>query len=112
VNTVLQYTPGMQATIFFELKDGYGRRMDDGYVPVVQQIVLPGFTTASGYPQNMVELDTGLYYFQFTLPVGAVAVGSYLVDVAYLNAVTGYVNNEIFQIVCYAVSGNYGVTTF
>jgi hypothetical protein len=111
MNTVLNYTPGATATIFLELKDGYGQRMDDGYIPVVQQIILPTFTTATGYPQNMTELDIGLYYFQFTLPTGSTAVGSYLVDVAYLSS-AGYINNDIFQIVCFAVSGNYGVTTF
>ena len=109
--TVLNYTPGQVATIFQEIKDGYGVRTDDGYIPTVDRIIFPGFTVATGYPQDMIRLDTGLYYFQFTLPSGAAAVGSYLIDIAYLNPVNGYINTETYQIVVTAPFGNFGLST-
>ncbi len=108
--TVLNYTPGQQVTIFEEVKDGYGQRTDDGYVPVVTRIFPPSFNPLTGYPQLMTRLDTGLYYFQFTLPTGAVAVGSYLVDITYLNPVTQLLNTNTYQIVVTAPFGNFGVT--
>ena len=109
--TVLNYTPGQQVTVFQEVKDGYGNRTDDGYTPVVTRVILPpSFTLALGYPQNMTRLDTGLYYFQFTLPTGAAAVGSYLVDIAYLNPTLGIINTNTYQIVVTAPFGNYGLT--
>lgn len=110
---ILSYFPGMQVTIFLETLDANGQRQSDGYdgysVPVVTRIILPGLTLAAGYPQAMTQLDIGLYTFQFTLPIGAVAIGSYLVDVAYLNY-AGYVNYQTYQIVVTAPFGNYGIT--
>ncbi len=108
--TVLNYTPGQQVTIFQEVKDGYGVRTDDGYVPVVTRVVFPGFTLATGYPQSMTRLDTGLYYFQFTLPLGAASVGSYLVDITYLNPINGFLNTNTYQVVVTAPFGNFGLT--
>jgi hypothetical protein len=110
----LSYFPGMQATIFLETLDGYGQRTDDGYdgytVPVVTRIIFPGCTLAAGYPQPMTQLDVGLYTFQFTLPTGGVSIGSYLVDVAYMNYL-GYVNTQTYQIIVTAPFGLYSIGT-
>lgn len=110
---ILSYSPGQQVTIFLETLDVNGQRTNDGYdgysVPVVTRIILPGYTLAVGYPQPLVQLDVGLYTFQFQLPVGAVAVGSYLVDVAYMNTL-GYVNYQTYQVIVTAPFGNYGIT--
>lgn len=109
--TVLNYTPGQQVTIFQEVKDGYGQRTDDGYVPVVTRIFSPpNFMPLTGYPQHMTRLDTGLYYFQFTLPQGAAAVGSFLVDISYLDPVSSLLFTDTYQIVVTAPFGNFGVT--
>lgn len=110
--TVLNYTPGQQVTVFQEVKDGYGNRTDDGYTPVVTRVIVPGFTLAIGYPVAMARLDTGLYYYQFTLPNGAAAVGSYLVDISYLNPVNSVINTSTYQVVVTAPFGNFGVSTF
>lgn len=110
MSNILNYTPGQNVTIFQEIKDGYGVRTDDGYVPVVTRVITPTFTLATGYPQNMTRLDTGLYYFQFTLPTGAAAVGSYLVDIAYLNPINSVIVSNTFQIVVSAAYGNFGIT--
>ena len=110
--TVLNYTPGQQVTIFQEVKDGYGQRVDDGYIPAVDRIFYPPlFQQLPNFPQLMTKLDVGLYYFQFTLPVGAAAVGSWLVDIIYLNPTTGLINYHTYQIVVTAPFGNFGVVT-
>lgn len=110
--TVLNYTPGQQVTIFQEVKDGYGQRTDDGYIPAVDRIFFPPlFQQLPNYPQSMIRLDTGLYYFQFTLPPGAASVGSWLVDIIFLNPATGLLNFNTYQIVVTAPFGNYGVVT-
>jgi hypothetical protein len=64
--------------------DGFGA---DGYydLPLVNRIIFPSLSEAVGYPKQMARLDTGLYYFQFTLPTGAAAVGTYIVDIKYVN---------------------------
>jgi len=64
-----------------------------------------------GYPQDMIYLDVGLYYFQFTLPNGAVSVGSYLVDVVYMNPTTSLLVTNAFQIIVAAPFGIYGITS-
>ena len=109
---VLQYFPGMQASVFLEVLDGYGGRADSSTTPMVDRVILPGYTLANGYPQSMNRLDVGLYTFQFILPSGAVSIGSYLVDVSYTNPDDFLTNYQIYQIIVTAPFGNFGVTTF
>jgi hypothetical protein len=129
MTTVLNYTPGQQATIYFQLVDANGVRTNDGYVPVVVQIITPHPCNEPHcaphhdyrphhhprpcrtltFPINMTIIDTGLYYFQYNIPSGAASVGSYLIDIAYL-AADGYINNEVYQLVVTAPFGNFGLT--
>ena len=44
--TILNHTPGQLVTFFQEVKDVYGVRTDDGYVPVVTRIITPTFNLA------------------------------------------------------------------
>jgi hypothetical protein len=110
--TTVDYSPGQTATVFLETLDGYGQRADGYIIPYISRLVFPDLTLASGYPTNMTQLDVGLYYYQFVLPSGAVAVGSYLVDIAYANPSTGYINTELYQVLVNAQYGNFGTTTF
>lgn len=110
MSDILNYTPGQQVTFYQEVKDGYNQRTDDGYIPVVTRIILPSFSLAAGYPQAMTRLDVGLYYFQFILPVGAAGVGTYFVDITYMDPDTTLMVNDSRQIIVTAPFGNYGVT--
>jgi hypothetical protein len=112
MSRIFNYTPGQQATFYQEVKDNIDQRTDDGYIPTVTQIILPNFTTATGYPQDMTRIGQGLYYFQFLIPSGAAAVGTYFVDIVYLNPNTGLLVNDSVQILVNAPFGNFGVTTF
>lgn len=107
---ILTYSPGQLVTIFQEVVNNQGVRVSDGYVPVINRIITPQFTLVSGYPQEMTELDTGLYYSQFILPTGATAVGSYLVDVVFLNPDNELYNINTTQIICNAPYGIYSTT--
>lgn len=107
---ILQFFPGQTVKIFLETKDGYGTRTDAAELPVVTRVILPGLTIAADYPQDMILLDTGLYYFQFNLPTGSAAVGSYLVDVSYINPANGANNSEIYHIIVSAPFGNYSAS--
>lgn len=109
--TVLSYFPGQVATFFQEVKNSFGERID-GYVPVVSSIIVPGLTLAANYPQDMTRIDTGLYYFSFTLPTGAVSIGSYLANISYTNPDTLLTNYNLVQILVSAPFGNLGITTF
>lgn len=111
--TVQNYFPGQKATIFLEVLDSSGRRSDgyDGYIPVVMQIVLPNFTLVPGYPADMKKLDPGLYYFQYTIPTGAVSIGSYLIDVLYKHPDLNSYFTALYQIIVTAPYGIYTTTT-
>ena len=112
----LSYTPGQTVTVFLETLDGYGQRADGYLPPVITRLIFPDLTLATGYPVNMVKLDVGLYYYQFILPSGALlpsgnsSIGSYLVDIAYDNPTTGYINTALYQIQVSAPFGNFGLT--
>jgi lysophospholipase L1-like esterase len=58
--------------------DGY---RSDGYVPVVESIIFPDMSLASGYPQAMTNIDRGLYAHGILLPTGADALGAYIASV-------------------------------
>ncbi len=129
----LFYSPGQTATIFVETLDSNGERADasvDGYLgdsvadpdfadgyfdgyhnPMVIRLVFPDLNLADDYPVHMVKLDTGLYYYQFVLPTGSTAVGSYLVDISFTNPSTLFTNTALYQIAVNAPYGNYGVST-
>lgn len=106
----LQFFPGQLATVFLETLDGYGVRTNTVDAPVVNRIIFPNLTLASNYPQNMVNLDTGLYYYQFLLPTGSVAVGSYLVDVLYVSPATNEQTTALYQVIVSAPFGNYSAS--
>jgi hypothetical protein len=106
----LNFFPGQKAAVFLETVDGYGARTDSPTLPVVSRIVFPNLTLAGGYPQNMVKLDTGLYYFTFILPSGAAAVGSYLVDVTFTNPANNETNSAAYQVIVSAPFGNYSAS--
>lgn len=107
--TVLYYSPKQKASIFLETFDNVGVRAD-GYAPVVTRVIFPDLSLAGGFPQEMVKLDVGLYFFQFTLPSGANAIGSYLVDVLYNKPNTNSYLTAIYQLVVNAPYGSYSVT--
>ena len=88
-----------------------GGRANSLTTPIVSRIILPDLTLAVGYPKNMIKIDTGLYYFSFVLPVGAISVGSYLVDMSYTNPVNEVITNTACQIVVNAPYGNWSMTT-
>ena len=95
--------------------DGYVNANIDGYItsshyPTVTRLVFPDLDLATGYPVRMVKLDVGLYYYQFVLPTGAAAVGSYLVDISYTDPSTLYTKTSLYQIAVNAPYGNFGVT--
>lgn len=106
----LAYFPGQKVTTYLEVvSDGYSRADSIG-LPIVNRVIFPDFTLAAGYPQNMVKLDTGLYYHQFNLPTGATAVGSYLVDISYINPSENQALTKLYQITVTAPYGNFSAT--
>jgi hypothetical protein len=121
MTTVLNYAPGQQATIVFEVLNYLGERSDGydgysgnpGYPPSITRIIFPNLSLAAGYPQAMTRLDVGLFIASFTLPINANAVGTYIVDILYYNPdVPNQYEQTFIQIVCTAPFGNYSVSTF
>ena len=106
----LNFFPGQKAAIFLETVDGYGTRTDSPSLPFVSRSVFPNLTLAAGYPENMTKLDTGLYYYEFVLPSGAIAIGSYLVDVTFINPANDAINSSFYQIIVSAPFGNYSAS--
>lgn len=105
--TVLYHSPGQQVMVVLETKDDFGVRADPTTLPSIVKIVFPSLTNADSYPKDMVRLETGIYYHKFTLPTGAAAVGSYLVDISYLHPTSSITQQQIIQVVVSSPFGNY-----
>ena len=110
MSQILSFFPGQQVTIFLEIKDGYGSRVSAPSLPSISKIIFPSLTLAANYPQDMEQIETGLYYYQFTLPTGAAAVGSYLIDVSYINPENNAVNNQLYHVIVNAPFGNFSAS--
>lgn len=115
--TILQHQPGQKCLILLEVfnADGYdgydGYRVDPVLAPAIDRIIFPNFSLASNFPQNMTRLDKGLYYFSFNLPTGAAAVGSYLVDVSWVDESISLTRRKIYQVIVTAPFGQYSAST-
>lgn len=107
---ILYFSPGERATLFLDIFDADGYRADGYSLPVVTKIVFPDLSLAAGFPADMTKLDTGLYYFRFTLPINATSVGSYLVDVTYTDPTGDIEKQVIYQIIVTAPYGNFSVS--
>ncbi len=100
---------GQKATLFLETVDGYGVRTDGYIAPFISRIVFPDLSLATGFPQNMIKLDTGLYYFQFTLPNNALALGSYLAEAVFTNPANNFKNIQAYEIIVNTSRGMYSL---
>lgn len=105
---VLYHNPGQSVTLVLETHDSDGYRADGYLFPVVDRIIFPTLTLADDYPQSMIQLDTGLYYYKFTLPTGADSFGTYIIDVTYDDPSTENTTTIAYQVVVTAVTGNFG----
>ena len=112
MSTVLSYSPGQTATIVWQVFNLDGYRAD-GYAgaPIIERVVLPSLSFATGYPVAMNRLDTGLYTYSFLLPSGAVAVGMYIVDLSWYSPDTMSLQQDIVLINVTAPYGVYGAVT-
>jgi hypothetical protein len=121
MSQILCFSPGQTVTLYLETKDSDGYYADgyydgypiDGYEsPIIQKIINPDFTAADGYPQPMTKFDTGIYHFNFTLPIGASSVGNYFVSIAYRDPDNNLIKFESYQIIVRAPFGLYSITPF
>lgn len=111
MTTVLSYMPGQTVTVVQQVLNSDGYRADGYLPPVVARVVVPGFTLSTGtYPIFMTKLDTGLYAYNFTLPSGAVAVGTYIVDIYWYHPTTNFLQQDFVQVNVTAPFGIYNVT--
>lgn len=110
ISQTLYHSPGQKATIFLEVLNNDGYRADAYTVPVVNSIFKPNHTYADGYPASMTNFETGKYYFDYTIPSGSTAVGSYLMDVFYEHPTTTQTIKLLYQIVVTAPFGIYSTT--
>jgi hypothetical protein len=104
---ILHYTPGQKATIVLETVGPDGYRMDSLETPQVAHIWNPALKLIDGYAGPMIPISTGLYVFYYTIPTGASAVGSYLIDVTYIDPVTSMNQEIIYQLIVNAPYGIY-----
>lgn len=107
----LYHNPGQSVTVILETLSTIGARQDSASTPIVTRIILPSLNLAADYPQNMIRLDTGLYYYKFILPTGSTAIGTYIVDIYYIDPATTIAKNTAYQIIVTAASGNFGLAS-
>lgn len=101
---------GQQVTILIPVINSTGTPTDAPSLPSINYIYLPDVSSATGYPIDASQMDTGLYYFKFTLPKGATAVGSYVVNYSYIDPDSLNTINGFVHVVCQAPFGLYSVS--
>lgn len=98
-NPVVAYfaNPGQNVRIAVQTTDGYGSRVD-GYVPVVTRVFMPDLAIAAGFPLEMARIDEGLYISGLVLPTGPTALGTWVVNVFFIQPGTGRPVWQLFTI--------------
>lgn len=109
MSEVLQYAPGSQVTVLLQTLNAAGVREDGYSVPVVHSVILPDLSVSLLYPLNMIKISTGLYYHKFTLPSGAAAIGTYIVDLSWTTAGNAP-KQDFVQIICMSSGGQFSVS--
>lgn len=108
---VFYHSPGQSVTIVLETLSVAGSREDSPSLPIVNRIIFPALTLAANYPQVMVKIDTGLYYYKFILPTGSTAIGTYIIDISYVDPAISALKSIAYQVVVTATAGNFGVNS-
>lgn len=106
---VLQYTPGSQVTVILEILDSSGVREDGYTAPMVEKVILPDLSESTLYPLEMIRISTGLYYHKFSLPTGASAVGTYIVDLSWTDA-SNNPKQGFVQVICVSTGGYFSIS--
>ena len=101
--------PGQTVTLVTQVVDGYGARVD-GYVPQVTNVLFPSGSLASGFPQDMVRLSTGLYKHDLSIPAGTSSLGTFIASVLFTNPATAGPTWQVFAIQVALPFGNSSVT--
>lgn len=118
MSTVLAQMPGQVATIVWQVFNSDGYRAD-GYsisgsgldtAPVIARVVMPNLTLAANFPVSMLKLDTGLYSYNIQLPTGAIAVGTYIVDIYWYHPTTMALQQDVVLVTVTAPYGIYSAT--
>lgn len=108
MSNILYHRPGEPVSIFLQTDNIFGVKADGYSLPIVKNIILPDLTDgySDGYlfPQNMIKIDIGLYYFKF-IPLNILAGGSYLVDVLYTTP-ENFPKSKIYNIFVQPITTN------
>lgn len=64
-------------------QDGYAGPNDGYFVPVIHKIVFPDLSLAPFYPRPMLRIGNGLYMSSVSIPIGVVAIGSYIASISW-----------------------------
>ena len=108
---ILHHQPGQLCTVLLETQsvlDGY--RADTSVTPTVERVIFPSLALAGSFPQDMTRIDTGLYRLSFTLPALASSVGTYVVDIEWLDPDTDELRQRAVQVVVTAPFGTYSAS--
>lgn len=126
MSNTLFYRPGELGTLVIETysPSTEGLRVDGYQIPYIDKIYLPknsdGYILSTdgyalsidGYSSSFVftRLETGLYLYNFKLPIGGSKIGTYLFDVRFWNTnVENEIKKKQITVISQSVSGNIGL---
>ncbi len=89
---------GIATPIILELKNN-AIRQDAYSAPMINKIIVPDLSEVPGFPASMIKISTGLYYYNFIIPIAQSSVGSFLVDIEYIDANSMITKNDFVQII-------------
>ena len=111
MHQILTYSPGQKVTATFETFDATGVRADVQASPIVRAIYFPNGSLGSTSAVVVSKVFNGVYRLTFTLPLGAIAVGNFLLDVMYVDPSDGVtVKYILIEIQVSAPLGNFTVS--
>jgi len=99
MSKIVYVSPNQTIDLVFEVLNSSQEREDAPVLPIVRRVYNPDMTLMAGFPQAMDNIDIGLYLFTFELPMGALAIGTYIIDVIWTNPQNKQ-EQTYYQLIC------------
>jgi hypothetical protein len=110
MHQILNYSPGSKVTATLQILNAAGSRFPLTETPALNSITFPNGTLGSTSAVVVSNVMNGVYQFKFTLPIGAAAVGNFLLDISYIDPDSSTTKSALIEIQVSAPLGNFTVS--
>lgn len=100
MSKIIYAAPNQSINLIFTVLNSLQQRTNAVSLPIVTNVYKPDITLLSGFPLEMTNIDVGLYLFNIILPMGQAAIGTYIINISWIDPDTLKQRQTHYQIIC------------